>query len=362
MKTIGCKGCILFNDFMFFCIYWDKFWHNNMQEIKNMRELVSVVVPIYNVEKYICDCIESIINQTYIDLEIILSNDGSLDKCGEICEEYAAKDSRIKVMHFENRGLSEARNRGIRIATGKYITFVDSDDILDHNFIQTLVEVIKEYSADIVVAGYRTFTERIQIKDASTFNGKKGDVEVLSEKHLYDSQFLKQETTCLTVAWGKLYIKTLFDNILYPISKLHEDTFTTYKLMYKAKKVVYLKKKLYFWRENLDSITRGTFRIEHFHQLDAYAEQLEFFYKKGEQRYLEIVFAEYIEAFFWNYNHMKELQMDLSLLKPYSSYIKMHLRYIKLTRSLGLRQWMRYRYLAWYKISKLIESEKREIL
>ena len=325
------------------------------RRIYNMEDLVSVVVPIFNVEKYIYDCVDSIINQTYTNLEIILSDDGSPDRCGEICEEYARKDSRIKVIHFENKGLSEARNRGIKIATGKYITFVDSDDVLNRQFIQKLIDVKQEYDADIAIAGYRTFREKSELANShDEFDKESSDIEILSEKHLYDAQFLKQETTCLTVAWGKIYKKKVFDNIQYPVSKLHEDTFTTYKLMEQAKRVVYLKQKLYYWRENFDSITRGKFKIEHLDQLDAFAEQIEFFYAKGKQRYVEIVFASYIESFFWCYNRMCECSMDLRPLRVYLDYMRRYMGYVKLTKSLGWKQWIRYRYLTWYKIPRLI--------
>lgn len=318
-----------------------------------MDTLVSVVVPVYNVEKYICDCIDSIIRQTYTDLEIILSDDGSTDGCGRICDKYAEKDDRVKVIHAGNMGLSEARNRGIRIASGDYITFVDSDDVLDRSFVQKLMHVMQEYHTDISVAAYRTFLDTAELA-ADGSNGETGDKEVLSEKCLYDVEFLKKETTCLTVAWGKLYKKQLFHDIWYPVGKLHEDTFTTYKLMDRADKVVYLKEKLYYWRENPDSISRGPFQIKHLDEADAYMEQMEFFHAKGLQRYVEIVFGEYLEAFFWCFNRMRECDMDLEPLKPYLVHMRNYLCWIKPTKSMGIYQWIRYRYLVWYKIPKLL--------
>lgn len=321
-----------------------------------MDDLVSVIVPVYNVKDYICDCIDSIINQKYKNMEIILSDDGSTDGCGEICDKYAQKDNRIKVIHDKNMGLSEARNRGIRIGQGRYITFVDSDDVLDDGFVYNLVKAANSYDADIAVAGYCTFhtVSDINMIVKQRENDIQNDIEILSEKHLYDKEFLKRETTCLTVAWGKVYKRTLFEAIEYPVSKLHEDTFTTYKLMYKARKVVYLKNKLYYWRENPDSITRGAFRTEHFDILDAYAEQIDFFREKKEQRYVEIVFESYLENFFWCYNRMREAHIETKLLKPYEEYMKRHIGYIKLTKSLGIRQWIRYKYLVWYKIPKIV--------
>ena len=121
------------------------------------NDLVSVIVPIYKVEEYLRECVDSIINQTYKNLEIILVDDGSPDKCGEICDEYARNDSRITVYHKENGGLSDARNYGIDRCNGEYITFVDSDDVLKSNFVETLMGLIEEYDADVAVSGVKNF-------------------------------------------------------------------------------------------------------------------------------------------------------------------------------------------------------------
>ncbi len=124
----------------------------------NSEELVSVIVPIYKVEEYLRECVDSIINQTYKNLEIILVDDGSPDNCGEICEEYARNDSRVTVYHKENGGLSDARNYGMARSHGEYITFVDSDDVIKENFVEALMELIHKYNADIAVSPYISFS------------------------------------------------------------------------------------------------------------------------------------------------------------------------------------------------------------
>ena len=135
-----------------------------------MEELISVVVPVYNVEKYIDKCINSIINQTYKNLEIILVDDGSPDNCGNICDEYAKKDNRIIVIHKENGGLSDARNTGIEVSKGKYITFIDSDDYISDNYVSFLYNLIIEYKADISIGKHYVLYENGEINTATGMN------------------------------------------------------------------------------------------------------------------------------------------------------------------------------------------------
>ena len=124
-----------------------------------MDDLISIIIPAYNVEKYISKCLESIIKQTYSNIEIILVDDGSTDKTSEICDEYEKKDDRIKVIHTENRGVSEARNKGLENVKGNWITFVDSDDWIEEDFCEVLLKKIKDYDADIALCGYKRVTE-----------------------------------------------------------------------------------------------------------------------------------------------------------------------------------------------------------
>lgn len=320
-----------------------------------MKDLVSVVVPVYNVQNYISKCIDSIINQTYKNLEIIIVDDGSPDKCGQICDEYAAKDSRITVIHKENGGLSDARNCGMAAATGEYITFVDSDDCLHLHFIEILMKIAKNKNADIIVGDFVTFKDEDKCQDKELSDSDILAAQVLSDKHLYDNEFIKRETTILTVSWGKIYKRKLWDKIEYPVGKIHEDTFTTYKLMERAHKVVYLKEPLYYWRENSNSITRGKFTTEHLLGLDAFEEQIEYFHSIGKQRYVEIVYEAFNEWFFWCYNEMPKVGIDYKKeLRPYYLYMRKHVKLIRLTKSMGFKMWLRERYRVYYRIPKIL--------
>lgn len=218
------------------------------------KELISVVVPVYNVEKYLCKCVDSIIKQTYQNLEIFLVDDGSLDHCGQICDEYAKKDNRIIVIHKSNGGLSDARNVAIDRAKGKYITFIDSDDYVALDMVEFLYQSIKKYEADISTCMYQNFwegqkVETVDKKDASrvVFDNEKALEVMLYQKG------------CTTSAWGKLYLTKLFKDIRYPFGKICEDLDTTYLLFSKAKKIVISDCKKYYYLQRANSIINSKF-------------------------------------------------------------------------------------------------------
>ena len=216
-----------------------------------MEELISVVVPVYNVEKYIDKCINSIINQTYKNLEIILVDDGSPDNCGNICDEYAKKDNRIIVIHKENGGLSDARNTGIEVSKGKYITFIDSDDYISDNYVSFLYNLIIEYKADISIGKHYVLYENGEINTAT---GKKYELEPKQalEMMLYGDDLDVS-------AWAKLYKKELFETVRYPKGRLFEDAATTYKLIDLSKKIIFHSEPIYYYIMRSDSISNKSF-------------------------------------------------------------------------------------------------------
>ena len=240
---------------------------------------VSVVVPIYNVEKYLNKCIDSIINQTYKNLEIILVDDGSLDNCPKICDSYQKEDNRIKVIHKENGGLSDARNAGIEIATGKYICFIDSDDFISKEYIDTLYKMCIKHNADIAECDYIKFKDE---KDIIEDEGILQEQEYTNIEML-NRLYVKNYSIKTTIAWNKLYKIDLFTEIRYPKGKLHEDEFTTYKLIYKSKKVVETDKKLYYYRQNDKSIMGKKFNEKRYDALEAFQKRKEFFKNKGNK-------------------------------------------------------------------------------
>lgn len=318
-----------------------------------MQDLVSVVVPVYNAQKYLQACVDSIINQTYRNLEIILVDDGSTDQSGMICDEYAGKDKRVKVIHKENGGNGDARNTGYAQATGKWLVMADNDDLLHPQQIEILLNVAKEKNADVVVGNYKPITDEEHPVNTLITDKVYQRAEVLTESHLCDDEFLKKRSMILTTPWSKIWKKSLYEDVKFPKKSKHDDTWTTWKAYEKANTVVFVDEVLHYWRNNPQSFSR-VFDLSHLEGIDAYAEQLDYFIKNKKQRYVEIVFDEYLEMFFWCYNRMCENKAELSNLEPYLEYMKKNIIHVKLSKTVGIKKWLKYRYLLWYKIPKII--------
>lgn len=221
-------------------------------------KLISVIVPVYNVEKYLDKCIQSIVNQTYKNIEVILVDDGSYDKCGEMCDEWATRDSRITVIHKDNGGLSDARNFGIDIAKGELLAFIDSDDYIEKKYLENLYNLLIDNDADISTCKPSIFFEN-EVNSTVYRNLKNNDVVVLSAKDALIEMLY--ERTLTNSAWGKLYKKELFEGIRYPKGKLYEDMFTTYKVIMKSNRVACSSAELYHYLIRKSSIL-GTINTE----------------------------------------------------------------------------------------------------
>lgn len=258
-----------------------------------MREdLVSIIVPVYKVEKYLKECLESVINQTYRNLEIILVDDGSPDNCGKICDEYAKKDERVRVIHKENGGLSSARNAGLDISNGEYISFVDSDDVIDKRFIEILHNVCIENNCDIAECDFKRFKDEIERE-----NIVNSEIKVISAFEMQNKLFVDGESTQTVIICNKLYKRYLFKNIKFPTGKIHEDESTTYKILYSCDTgVVVTNLKLYYYRENVSSITGKKFNIKRLDILDAYEERKNFYKEKGEDELYKKSLINYVET------------------------------------------------------------------
>lgn len=207
--------------------------------------LVSVIIPVYHVENYLDNCVRSIVTQAYSNLEIILVDDGSDDSCPQKCDSWAEKDKRIKVIHKINGGLSDARNAGLDIAQGEYIAFVDSDDFVHPDYVKRLVAIISQKDCDIAICGFEKFVDGLDVPQKET----SGVVKYLNPKDCYvhtDAYF--------DVAWNKLYRRTVIGDVRYPYQKFHEDIYTTYKIMFVARKIGITQDVLYFYRQRRDSI------------------------------------------------------------------------------------------------------------
>ena len=240
-----------------------------------MTEKITVIVPVYNVENYLEKCLDSLINQTYKNLEIIVINDGSTDNSGEICQEYAQKDNRIIYVEQENGGLSDARNAGLERMTGSYVTFVDSDDWVEPDYVEVLHNKLIGYQADIAIGNYYSYNEDeamyyFHVNSESYYEKLYDNISIF--ENLYDAKQMKSFS--LISAWGKLYKSELFDYIRFDKGKLGEDGYINQKLYLLVQKVIYINQGLYAYRQRSGSITK-TWTEKWMHALvDAMSERI----------------------------------------------------------------------------------------
>lgn len=264
--------------------------------MSNKDKLISIIVPIYKVEKYLKKCIESILKQTYKNIEIILVDDGSPDNCGKICDDYKQMDKRIKVIHKNNGGLSEARNYGIRESRGDYLLFVDSDDFIAENICEILINNINKYSADMAICNfYYVFENKKAIKNEMS---SKKDVQVLEKENIIREYFLNYSVD-LNVAWNKLYKKDIFKGknaILFPVGKLHEDTYIMYKIYYNLNRLVRINKPLYYYRQRNDSII-SSFSIKNVEDIMGYIKDYYIFSKNVDEDLRQMIQIECIKQY-----------------------------------------------------------------
>lgn len=209
---------------------------------------ISLIIPVYKVERQLNRCIQSIVNQTYSNLQIILVDDGSPDCCPQLCDEWSEHDSRIRVIHQKNAGLSAARNAGIDVACGEYIAFVDSDDFVEPDYIEVLYETLTSANADFSCCGL--FNENEQLEPLSEQVEMDNDVfdtsVMISDPMFYKWQYV--------VAWNKLYKREIWDTLRYPVGRVHEDEFVYHQLLLKSTKVACTSEKLYHYVRRADSI------------------------------------------------------------------------------------------------------------
>ena len=236
-------------------------------------ETISIIIPIYKVEQYLEQCVESVTRQTYQKLEIILVDDGSPDQCGIMCEKWAKKDQRIKVIHKENGGLSDARNAGLQAASGTYIAFVDSDDLIAPTMMEQLLHGLEQEKADIAECNYTCFTDELPEEE---YTGHEPTVSYGTEKAL---SLLLDESTFKYTVWNKLYRREVFDSLRFEIGKLHEDVFFTYQAFGISERIAKVEKGLYFYRQRRDSIMGSAFGLKNLDSLEARKRQ--YFYMKN---------------------------------------------------------------------------------
>lgn len=251
----------------------------NMRVLK-MNEMISVIVPVYNVEKYLRRCVNSILKQSYPNLQIILVDDGSTDRCGEICEELKKTDDRITVIHKENGGLSDARNAGLEIANGEYITFIDSDDYVSEYMVQIMYDILRKEHCKLIQCELKKGKEdHFQFKNNGTY-------AKIDSHTAFESRDMK-----ISVC-GKLYHRSIAKELKFKRRKINEDEFYTYRCIYESSEVILYHAPLYYYFQQPDSIMHKKREYLNLDVLEAYEERIKYFEKMQEKRLVDISIKE----------------------------------------------------------------------
>ena len=277
---------------------------------------ISVIVPVYNVEKYIHRCVDSILNQTFTDYELILVDDGSPDNCGKICDEYAEKDSRIHVIHKENGGLSDARNAGIdwafKNSNCEWITFIDSDDWVHPRYLEALYTGVEKYACLI---SSMQLTKVKSEEDSIYYVNQRINISVESMEDVY-TLFGKQ-VACYVP--GRLYRKTLWNDVRFPKGKKWEDVSTTYKILLKVEQIAFVHNDFYYYFFNNSGITCSEWSPSHFEEFKAYKQQLKDHRIKERKSICKRLKKQYIWCLQINLDNARKAQIS-SLKKVYLIY------------------------------------------
>lgn len=270
-----------------------------IQEELMMKSLVSVVVPVYNKKKYLRRCIDSILKQQYESLEIILVDDGSFDGSEKICDQYSEIDARVKVVHKNNGGLSSARNKGIEIATGKYIVFIDSDDIVHPEYIERMVSVKEDTKAQIVQCRMKSVSADFK---ENKVNLQKMRQKILSGKNAILSYEYKVS------ACAKIFDIELFDSVRFPLGKIYEDEGTYYKIAFQCQRVCLIDSEMYLYVQVPMSITRNNSYNMDFISIGE--ERIEFFKNVGDEELLQNAYVRFGITLILKHCTLKKRKID----------------------------------------------------
>ena len=287
-----------------------------------MNPLVSIIVPVYNVEKYLDKCVESIINQTYTNLEVILVDDGSPDNCPQMCDEWAQKDSRIRVVHKENGGLSDARNCGIEACNGEWVYFIDSDDYIACDTIEKLYNVAIVNNCDMSIGRYVEVHNGIEKESEYS-----GETFVYSQDEYWEQVYsltLKSEYLIpvnLIISCNKLIKRNIFDFARFPKSKYHEDEFIIHKLISKCNKIAFLDSKFYYYIQNDNSIMHKPSFVSVADALEALV-QRENYFIENKKSFLNLSFLSLLDNILWYYFDFKFIYKNKNLVKLSKKYFR----------------------------------------
>lgn len=308
-----------------------------------MEELVSVIIPVYRVEKYIKKCVNSVCNQTYKNLEILLIDDGSDDGCPEICDILAGEDARIRVIHKENGGLSDARNAGIEAAKGEYLLFVDGDDYIAEWMVEGLHNMIETTDANLAVCDFSLVNENGE----ALFDGKEPQSVRILDKDGAIGQLFGVNPLQTIVAWNKLYRREVFEKLRYPFGKYHEDEFVIHRILEAAGKIAYTDSKWYDYVQRGSSIMGNSYSLKRLDGLEARYLRFLDFEKEGKRQFAREAYVQYLWSLQDNLIKLSrflpdEKEKKREVVSAFKAALK---KYPEYKRSLGLKKRLLYRVL-----------------
>lgn len=283
---------------------------------------IDVIVPVYNVEKYIDKCIKSILEQEYSELHVILIDDGSTDASGKICDEYAKKDKRIEVVHKNNGGLSDARNTGLKLSRNEWIAFIDGDDFIHPSYFKKMMSVMENYNTDVVVTGVEKISEEhIEAFDKEICSGT--DIVVIEKNNILKQLVERDELT--VIQCNKLFRKEILDGIEFPVGRKHEDTFVIHEELYKCNRIAYIEESLYYYVQRSGSIMHSEGIESVLDAIDALVARIEFFKEHSCNSDLQWASNMLFKYIMWKYEEAvegKDTAKETVLSKKYTEYYK----------------------------------------
>ena len=286
------------------------------------QDMVSVIIPVFNTELYLGNCIKSVLSQSFRNLEIILVDDGSTDSSGMLCDYYAVLDKRVKVFHQKNKGLSVARNEGVKMANGKYLCFVDSDDWVSEDYVETLYENAVRFKADVSFCGFygwngNAWRNMHEAEQNIPFRIRRKEIWRLLARTGSDSE----ESIPLIVAWNKIIRTDIARKISFPENKWHEDEFYVHRLFAKTANCVGTKRQLYFYRQREDSIVgeKNRLDVRHLDILDAFIERIAYCRTERDQ----FLYGEMVSAY------RNSIIIQYHIFRRTKSAVGLKMRFIK---------------------------------
>ena len=301
------------------------------------KPIISVIVPVYNVEKWLPRCLDSILNQTFIDFEVVLVNDGSLDNSLQICKEYEKKDNRIKVFTKENGGLSDARNYGIRHSQGKYLIFIDSDDFIDKEYVEKLYNAILKNNAQIAMCGYYMTDEagnKLNVTLSSRELNIPNNKKVISGRELLKYSYKKNGFANEGV-WTKIYFAELFDPLFFKKDRLFEDAWIAPYIFYDIKKVALVNIPLYNYVQRNGSIANSGWNSKKFKDKNDYhIDRLKFYKNKDDKKLYKLAVGDYIDWIWFTVRSYNLSSQEIKYLQKQIRKISRLPHYFKFKRSI----------------------------